>query len=91
MCSPAIIFETYFSFLKDMWIAEQLIIILLLLNCAISIDRYNSIYKFYNFIIFSLLINDVILLLNCLVLILYLYIYFLSLKHYFLYLNIIKR
>ena len=32
--------------------------------------------KFYSFIIFSILINAVILLLNCLVLILYLYIHF---------------
>ena len=38
-------------------------------------------------IIFSLLINAVILLLNCLVLILYLYIHFLSLRCYFLYLK----
>ena len=40
-------------------------------------------------IIFSLLINAVILVLNCLVLILYLYIHFSSLRCYFLYLNII--
>ena len=41
--------------------------------------------NFYSFIIFSLLIDAVILLLNCLVLILCLYIHFLSLKHCFLY------
>ena len=45
--------------------------------------------KFYSFIIFSVLINVVILLLNCLVLILYYYNHFLSLTFYFLYLNII--
>ena len=39
--------------------------------------------------IFSLLINAVILLWNCLVLVLYLYIHFLSLRCYFFYLNII--
>ena len=48
---------------------------------------FTPINKFYSFIIFSLLINAVILLLNGLVLILY--IHFLSLRHYFLYLNII--
>ena len=58
-------------------------------NFAISIDSYSPVNKFYSFIIFSLLINLVILLLNCLVLILYLYIHFISfytliarLKHY---------
>ena len=47
-----------------------------------SIDIYSTVNKFYGFIIFSLLINAVILLLNCLVLLLYLYIHFLSLRHY---------
>ena len=61
----------------------------LLHNCAFSIDRYSPINKFYSLIIFSVLINAVILLLNCLVLILYLDIHFLSLRCYFLYLNII--
>ena len=46
-------------------------------------------FSFYSFIIFSLLINAVILLLNCLILKLYLYMHFLFLKCYFLYLNII--
>ena len=59
VCSP-VIFETYFSYLKDVFF-------LLLLNCAISIDSYTSIKKSYSFINFSLLIYDVILLLNCLV------------------------
>ena len=40
----------------------------------------------YSFIIFSVLINAVILLLNCLVLKLYLYMHFLSLRCYFLHL-----
>ena len=58
-------------------------------NRAISIDSYFPINKFYSFIMFSLLINAVILLLNGLVLILY--IHFLSLRCYFLhkhYLNL---
>ena len=41
-------------------------------------------------IVFSSLINAVILLLNCLVLILYLCIHFVSFRCYFLYLNIIQ-
>ena len=52
----------------------------LLHNYALSIDSYSPVNKFYSFIIFSLLIDTVILLLNSLVLILYLYIHFLSLK-----------
>ena len=56
----------------------------LLRNCAISIDSYSPANKFYSFIIFSVLINAVILILNCLVLILYLYIQFLSLRCYFI-------
>ena len=70
----------------------QLIIIInyaLLHNCAFSIDSYSAINKFYSFIIFSVLINPVILLLNCFVFILYLYTHFLSLRCCFLYLNII--
>ena len=58
-------------------------------NCAMSIDMSTLINKFYSFIIFSLLINAVILLLNCLVAIPYLYIHFPSLRHHFLYLKII--
>ena len=69
VCSPAI-FETCFSYDKDIWIAATDYYVLLH-NCAISIDIY-SINKFYSVIIFSLLINAVIFLLNCLVLILYL-------------------
>ena len=38
-----------------------------LLNCAISIGGYTPIYKIYIFVIFSLLINAVILLMNFLV------------------------
>ena len=55
-----------------------------------SIEGYSQINRFYSFILFSLLINAVILLLNCLVLVLYLkfltYIFlslrFSLLKHY---------
>ena len=83
----AAIFETSFSYDKDIWIAAT--DYALLHNYAISIDSYSPINKFYGFIFFSLLINTVILLLNCLVLVLYLYIHFLSLRCYFLYLNII--
>ena len=53
------------------------------------IDIYSPINKLYRIIIFSFLINGVILLFNCLVLILHLYIQFLSLRHYFPWLNII--
>ena len=64
----------------------QLIIIIYALfhNCAFSIDSSSPINKFYSLIIFSVLINAVILLLDCIVLKLYLYIYFLSLRCYFL-------
>ena len=51
-------------------------IYVLLHNCAMFIDRYTPINKFYSFIIFSFLINAIMLLLICLVLILYLYIHF---------------
>ena len=80
VCSPAI-FETYGL--------QQLIIYVLLHNCAISIDNHTPMNKIYSFIIVSLPINAVMLLLNCFVLILYLYIHFFSLRHYFLYINII--
>ena len=86
--APAI-FERCFSCDKDIWIAVTDYFFVLLHNCTISIGSYSPINKLYSFIIFSLLINAVILLLNCLVLILYLYVHFLSLLHNFLYLNII--
>ena len=54
-------------------------------NCAISIDIYFPVKKFYSLIIFSILTNAVILLLNYLVLIHYLYIHLLSLRSYFIY------
>ena len=79
VCSPAI-FKTCFSYDKDIWIAATDV---LLHNCAISIENYSSINKFYNFIVFGLLNNAVILLLNRLVLILYLYIHFLFFRCYF--------
>ena len=89
VCSPAI-FEICFCYDKDIWIAATDYYILLY-NCAISIDSYSPVNKFYRFIIFGLLFNGVILLFNCLVLILYLKSLhtFFSLRHYFLYLNII--
>ena len=89
VCSPAI-FETCISHEKDIWIATtDYYNYVLLHNYDISIDIYSPINKFYSFIIFSLLINAVILLLNCLVVILYLYIHLLSLRRYFLCSNII--
>ena len=65
---PAI-FETCFSYNKDIWIAATDYV--LLHNCAISIDIFSPVNKFYSVINVSLLINAVILLLNCLVLILH--------------------
>ena len=89
VCSLAI-FEISFSYDKDIWIAATDYYNALLHNCGFSIDSYSPInIKFYSFVIFSVLINTVILLMNCLVLILYLYIHFLSLRCYFLYINII--
>ena len=75
VCSPAIL-ETAFSYDKYIWIAATDYL-------SISIDISSPVNKFYIIIIFSLLINAVILLLNCLVLTLYLCIYFLSLRHLF--------
>ena len=66
VCSPAI-FETCFSYDKDIWIAATDYHNVLLHNYAISVDSYSPINKFYSIIIFSLLINAVILLLNCLI------------------------
>ena len=88
VCSPAI-FETFFLDDKYIWIAATDYYNALLHNFAISINSYSPINTFYTLIIFSLLINAVILLLNCLVLILYFYIHSLSLRCYFLNLNII--
>ena len=73
-CSPAI-YETYFSYQKDIWIAVTSYYYIHF--GTISIDSYTSIYNSYSFTMLSLLINAVILILNCLVLILYLYIHFL--------------
>ena len=56
VCSPAI-FETSFSGDKDKWIVATDYYNVLLHNCAISIDSYSPINKFYSFIIFSSLIN----------------------------------
>ena len=65
VCFPSI-FETCVSYDKDIWISCCLLYVLLLHNSAISIESYSPINTFYSFIIFSLLINAVILLLNCL-------------------------
>ena len=88
VCSPTI-FETSFFYDKDIYIAATDYYIHFYTIVFFSIDSYSPINKFYSFIIFSLLINAVMLLLNCLVLILYLYIHFLSLRCYFIHLNII--
>ena len=53
VCSPAR-FETRFSFDKDILIAAA--------DYAIFIDNYTPINKIYSFVIFSLLINAVMLL-----------------------------
>ena len=68
VCSPAI-FETWFSYDKDIWIAATgyYILYVLLHNCVISINSFSPINKFYSFVIFSLLINSVILIKNYLV------------------------
>ena len=88
MCLPAI-FETCFSYDKDIWITATDYYMYFYIIVLFSIDIYSRANKFYSVIIFSLLINAVILLLNYFVLILHLYIHFLSLRCYFLYLNII--
>ena len=77
--------ETSFFYDTDIWIATT--DYYMHFNIIVLFDSYSSTTKFYSFIIYSLLINAVMLLLNCLVLILYLYIHFLSLTCYFLYLN----
>ena len=69
VCSPAI-FETYFYYHIEIWISATDYYVLLP-NCAIAFDSYTSTNEFYNFIIFSKLINFVVLLVNCLVLIFY--------------------
>ena len=79
-CSPAM-FEACFSLDKDIWIAATDYYMCFYIIVLFSTDIYSPVNKFYSVIIFSLLINVVILLLNCLVLILHVYIHFLSLKH----------
>ena len=76
VCSPAI-FEICFSYDKDIYIyAATDYYMYFYIIVLFPFSRYSPVDKFYNFIIFSLLINAVILLLSCLVLILYLYIHF---------------
>ena len=79
VCSAAI-FETSFSYDKDIWIAAtdyymDFYIMLYPLTAILQLINFTASY-------ISLLINSVILLLNCLVLVLHLYIYFLSLRCY---------
>ena len=87
MFSPTIL-EKCFSYDKDIWIAATDYYIYFYIY-TISIERYSPMNKFYSFIIFSLLINAVILLLQCLIVIPYLCTHLLPLRRYWLYLNII--
>ena len=82
------IFEKCFCFVKAIWITAIDYYMYFYIIGLFSIGIFSPVNKFYGVLIFSLLINVVILLLNCLVLIPHLYIHFPSLKHYFLYLNI---
>ena len=77
VCSSAI-FETYALLPQIYMVCCNWLLVVLLLKCPSSLDTYILINKFYNFVIFSVIINAVILLLNYLALILY----FLFLKHY---------
>ena len=61
-----LLYLRYFSLMTKIYGLLQLIIYALLHNCAISIDSFSLINKFYSFINFGLLINPVILLLICL-------------------------
>ena len=75
MCSSAI-FETSFSYDKDIWIAATdymhfYIIMLFPLTAILQLINFTASY------FFSLLINAVILLLNCLVFSTFTYIFFL--------------
>ena len=90
VCSP-FKFKTYFFYHKDIWIESNDYHTYFDLIVLFVLYSYTSIDKFYNFIIYNLLINAVLLLSNCPVLIhiLYLSIHFLFLACYFLYLNII--
>ena len=63
MCSPAM-FETCFSYDKDILIAATDYYMHFYISCAISIDSYSHVIKFHSFIIFTLLVSAVILLLN---------------------------
>ena len=82
VCSPAM-FDACFSFDKDTWIASTDYYMYYYIILLFSINICSPVDKFYSVIIFSLLINVVILMLNCLVLILHLYIPFLSLELFF--------
>ena len=91
VCSLAI-FETIFkcfSYDKYIWIAATDFYMYFYIIVLFPLTAVLQLIKFYSFIIFSILINAVILLSNYLVLILYIYLHFLSLRSYFIYLNII--
>ena len=76
-CSLAI-FETCFSYDIDIWIAATQYYMNFYIIVLFPLTAVLQLIKFYSFIIFSILINAVILLLNCLFLILYFtYIFFL--------------
>ena len=79
VCSLAI-FETCFSYDKDIWIASSDYYSYFYIIVLFSLAAVLQLIKFYSFIIFSILINAVILLLNCIVLILYLYFHCLFLR-----------
>ena len=59
VCLPAI-FETSFSYDKDIWIAATDYSMHFYIIVLFSIDSYSLINKFYSFVIFSVLINAVI-------------------------------
>ena len=63
VCSPAI-FETCFSYDKDIWIAATDFLYTFTYLCY-SIDSYSPDNTFYSFIIFSILINVLAIELSC--------------------------
>ena len=66
----------HLSLMTKIWIAATNYSIHFYIIVLFAIDSYSLINKFLSFIIFSLLINAVILQLNCRVLMPYLYIHF---------------
>ena len=79
MCSPAT-FATCFSYDKDIWFFATDYYMYFYIIVLFPLTAVLQLIKFYNFIIFSILINAVILLLNFVVLIhnfIFTYIFFL--------------